>query len=60
MLKAFVAEENIKLGQLIHPLRIALTGKTVGIGLYETLVILGKSRSLARIDRALTRARGVT
>jgi glutamyl-tRNA synthetase len=60
MLKAFVAEENIKLGQLIHPLRIALTGKTVGIGLYETLVILGQSRSLARIDRALTRAGGVT
>jgi glutamyl-tRNA synthetase len=55
MLKAFVAEQNIKLGQLIHPLRIALTGKTVGIGLYETLVILGQTRCLARIDRALAR-----
>ncbi len=56
MLKAFVTDENIKLGQLIHPLRIALTGKTVGIGLYETFVILGQTRSLARIDRALARA----
>lgn len=56
MLKSFVADENIKLGQLIHPLRIALTGKTVGIGLYETFVILGQARSLARLDQTLARA----
>lgn len=53
LLKTFVAAENIKIGQIIQPLRVATTGKTVGLGLYEGLVILGRQRCLARIDRAL-------
>ena len=36
-------------------LRVAVTGKEVGFGAYETLAILGKERCLARIDRALRR-----
>jgi glutamyl-tRNA synthetase len=51
----FVEAEAIGIGQIIHALRVALTGKTVGFGLYETLEILGKDASLARIDRALWR-----
>ena len=43
----------IKIGQIIHAARVALTGKETGFGLYETLAILGKAQSLARIDRAL-------
>lgn len=35
---------------LIHALRLAVTGKEVGLGLYETLVILGKSECIKRID----------
>lgn len=53
-LKSLVDAEDVKIGQLIHPLRIAVTGKSVGLGLYEALVILGRDRSLARIDRALS------
>jgi hypothetical protein len=30
-----------------------VTGKAVGFGLFETLAVLGKASSLARIDRAL-------
>jgi glutamyl-tRNA synthetase len=52
-LKAFVAERDVKVGQLVHPLRYAVTGRTVGLGLYEGLAILGRERSLARIRRAL-------
>lgn len=37
-------------------LRVAVTGKEVGFGTYETLAILGRDRSLARIDRAVSRA----
>jgi glutamyl-tRNA synthetase len=55
-LKAFVAARGIKIGQVIHPLRYALTGRTVGLGLYDALAILGRERSLARIDRALAQA----
>ncbi len=52
-LKAFVAERGLKVGQLIHPLRLAVTGRTVGLGLYDALAILGRERSLARIKRAI-------
>ncbi|MCA9229865.1 MAG: glutamate--tRNA ligase [Planctomycetales bacterium] len=53
-LKEFVESKGIKIGQLIHAVRVAVTGKPVGFGLFETLEILGRERSLARIDRALT------
>jgi glutamyl-tRNA synthetase len=54
--KAFVAERNLKLGQLVHPLRFAVTGRAVGLGLYDALAILGRERSLARIRRAAAAA----
>jgi glutamyl-tRNA synthetase len=37
---------------LIHPLRVALTAKTVGPGLFELMEVLGKERVLARLDDA--------
>jgi len=57
-LRSFVAAEGIKIGQIIHPLRVATTGKPVGFGLFETLAVLGRTSCLARIDRALARAGG--
>ena len=45
-----VAEErSLKLGKLAQPLRAALTGKTTSPGIFDVLVLLGKSESLARI-----------
>jgi len=55
LMQDFVQSEGIALGQMIHPLRVAVTGKAVGFGLFETLAILGKERCVARIDRALGR-----
>ena len=52
-LKAFVEEEQIKIGQIIHALRVAVTGKAVGFGMFETLDVLGKKESLARIEKTL-------
>jgi glutamyl-tRNA synthetase len=49
----FLAVEGVAIGQIIHALRVAVTGKGVGFGVFETLAILGKGRTLARIDRAL-------
>jgi glutamyl/glutaminyl-tRNA synthetase len=54
-LQAFVQTEGIAHAQVIHALRIAATGKTVGFGLFESLAILGKPECLSRIDRALAR-----
>ncbi|MCA9133059.1 MAG: glutamate--tRNA ligase [Planctomycetales bacterium] len=52
-LKSFVEAEGIKFNQIIHALRVAVTGKAVGFGMFDALAILGSVRSLARIDRAL-------
>jgi glutamyl-tRNA synthetase len=51
---SYVEERGIKLGQIIHALRVAVTGVAVGFGLYETLEILGRPSTLNRIDRALS------
>lgn len=53
-LHAFVEAEGIKIGQIIHAVRVAVTGKAVGFGLFEGLAILGREACLRRIDRALT------
>jgi len=55
LLHRFVESEGMKLGEIIHPLRVAVTGKSVGLGLFDTLAILGRRSALARIDRALGR-----
>jgi glutamyl-tRNA synthetase len=53
ILHGFVEANGIKPGDIVHAVRVAITGKAVGFGLFETLAILGRERSLARIDRAL-------
>jgi len=52
----FVAERQIKIGQIIHAVRVAVTGKSTGLGMFDTLAILGKTACLARIDRTLEQA----
>ena len=54
-MRDFVGSRDIKLGEIIHAVRVAATGKAVGFGMFETLAILGQKRTLARIDRALAR-----
>jgi glutamyl-tRNA synthetase len=55
-MQQFLVAEQIKIGDIIHTLRVATTGKSVGPGLYDCLAILGKESCLARIDRALGHA----
>lgn len=52
-LHAFVEAEGIKMGDIIHALRVAVTGRGVGAGLYDCLAILGKDSVLRRLDRAV-------
>lgn len=44
---------GVKLGGVAQPVRVALTGRTASPGIFEVLAILGRERSLARLDRAL-------
>ncbi len=53
--RRIIAEEKIKGGDLIHPTRAALTGRTVGPGLFELMALLGKEKTLKRLDKAIKR-----
>ena len=55
LLHEFVDDEGIKMGQIIHALRVATTGKAVGFGMFETLAILGREPAVARIEQTLAR-----
>lgn len=48
-----IAESGNKNGQILWPIRVALTGEKFSPGAFEMMGILGKERSLARIQKAL-------
>lgn len=48
-------EHGLKLGKAQAPVRVAVTGRTVGLPLFESLEILGKEKSLSRIDATLAK-----
>ena len=56
-LTKLVEELDVKPGKLYQPIRVAITGTTVSPGIFESVALLGRDRTLARIDNALTRAR---
>jgi glutamyl-tRNA synthetase len=47
-----IAAHGIELGALAQPVRVAVTGGTVSPPIFETLEVLGRERSLQRIDDA--------
>ncbi|MCB5911659.1 glutamate--tRNA ligase [Streptomyces pinistramenti] len=51
-------EHGLKLGKAQAPVRVAVTGRTVGLPLFESLEILGKERTVQRIDAALAKLAG--
>jgi glutamyl-tRNA synthetase len=50
--KTLAAASGQKVGALIHPTRLAVSGRPVGPGLYHLLEVLGQSRVLSRLERA--------
>ncbi len=53
--RAFADERQLGLGKVAQPLRVAVTGTTISPQISDTLALLGRERTLARIDRVLTR-----
>ncbi|MFH1914525.1 MAG: glutamate--tRNA ligase family protein, partial [Pseudomonadota bacterium] len=53
MHKAFIEERGIKFKEIAQPIRVAIMGTTQSPGLFETMVVLGREQTLARLDRAL-------
>jgi glutamyl-tRNA synthetase len=54
-LEAAAADHGLKLGKAQAPVRVAVTGRTVGLPLFESVELLGREKTLARIDAAATR-----
>jgi glutamyl-tRNA synthetase len=52
-LKSVAGELGLKVGVLVHPVRLAATGNSSGPSLYHLLEVIGKEKALARIERAL-------
>ena len=49
---------GIKRKQVFQPLRVAVTGTTVSPGIFETVALLGRDETLARVDHALNGRKG--
>jgi glutamyl-tRNA synthetase len=52
-LKELGAELGCKIGELVHPARVAVSGRSIGPSLYHMLEVMGKPRVLQRMDRVL-------
>jgi glutamyl-tRNA synthetase len=50
--RGVVAQLGIEAGVLVHPVRVALTGRAVGPGLFDTMVVLGRERTIRRLKEA--------
>jgi glutamyl-tRNA synthetase len=48
-----VEQLGIAAGDLVHPVRVTLTGRSVGPGLFDTMAVLGKEKTIARLRRKL-------
>ena len=46
-------EQGLSLGKVVHPTRLALTGRTVSPGLFDVMVLLGKETTLSRMRKAV-------
>jgi glutamyl-tRNA synthetase len=56
-LRGVAERRGIGAGKLFQPLRVALTGSAVSPGIFDVLILLGRDRSLLRLDAALEKLR---
>jgi len=54
--KSYCEQHQLGLGKVAQPIRVAITGTTVSPPIFESLELLGRDHTLARIDRCLTAA----
>jgi glutamyl-tRNA synthetase len=50
---SIVEKHNIKLGNLAQPVRVAVTGKAESPGIFEVLEILGREKTLKRLEKVI-------
>jgi len=57
VIRGYAEEISVGAGRVIHPLRVAVTGRDASPGIFEVLAFLGRIKVLARIDDAIVRLR---
>lgn len=50
LIEDYLNEKGVGFGKLMNPIRLMITGKSVGAGMFETMVILGKDECLERFE----------
>jgi glutamyl-tRNA synthetase len=58
-LRGVLEESGLKARQVFQPLRVAVAGTTVSPGIFETVALLGRDETLARVDAALNGGLGL-
>jgi glutamyl-tRNA synthetase len=56
--RAITQKHGIKLGALAQPVRVAMTGGTESPGIFEVLEVMGREKTLSRLDRAIRTIEG--
>ena len=54
VVRVYVEEHRVKLGQVAQPLRAALTGRATSPGIFDVLEVLGREESLGRLEDRIT------
>ncbi len=57
MLRGLAEEKQVGLGKVAQPLRVALCGTTISLSIFDSVNLLGKERTLARVDATLEKFR---
>ena len=55
-IQTYGEQKQLGLGKIAQPLRVAVTGTTISPPIFQSLEMLGKERTLVRIERCLRHA----
>jgi glutamyl-tRNA synthetase len=58
MLRSLANQNNVGLGKVAQPLRVAITGSTISPPIFDSVQLLGKEKTLVRIDNTLKKFTG--
>jgi glutamyl-tRNA synthetase len=53
LFKSIIEKHEVKLGKLAQPVRVALTGGTQSPGIFDLIGVLGKDKTIKRLERAV-------
>jgi glutamyl-tRNA synthetase len=52
----YCGRKGLGLGKVAQPIRVAISGGTISPPIFETLEMLGRDRTLRRVDRCVAAA----